>query len=105
MASGSSWRLTATIFVEGGYWRKCVGLYESVRMEMGSQEVSSGGAMGTAVGGAAAAAAAASARGCRAGGDALLRVVYRLESTLILLLRLAGPQRRAALIRLRRGVA
>ena len=85
-----------------------MGLYESVRMEMGSQEVSSGGAMGKEVGGAAAAAAAAaaaSARGCRVGCGALLRVTDRLGSTLTLLQRLAGPQGRAALIRLRRGVA
>ena len=61
-----------------------MGLYESVRMEMGSQEVSSGGAMGTAAGGAAAAAAAASARGGLASSD-LLRAPDRLGSTLALL--------------------
>lgn len=80
-----------------------MGLYESVRMEMGSQEVSSGGATGMAAGGAAA--AAASARGVMAGSGALPRAGDRLGSVPGLLQRLMELQGRAALIALRRGVA
>ncbi len=76
-----------------------MGLYESVRMEMGSQEVSSGGAMGTAAG---AAAAAASARGRMADSGALMRTPDELCGTQDLLLRLERQQQgRAALIQSR----